>query len=123
MHVNTPQRDSYAYRVLRTVQRFGDAGCTIAQFSSAFYASRTLRHNSMGSQALTSVSNRGLIMTLDPDAPAKHRIFVLSDAGRAFIEAQLRAAAARARELAEAHSSAPAPSGEPSPTDVGAWDR
>lgn len=123
---NTPQRDSHTYRVLRTVQRFGDVGCTIAQFSSSFYTSRTERHNSMGSQALMSAAKRGLLLVLDPEAASKHRIYVLSTAGRGFLEAQLQAAAARARELAgplEMPSpSAQAPSQEGDPSAVGTWE-
>lgn len=129
MRSTMPKTDGYAYRVLRTVERFGATGCTVAQFSSGFFPGKRRKsgnpayRNSVGSQVLMWLADRGLLLALAHQGIARDRVFVLSDAGREFIDAQLRAATARARELAAAHSSAQAPSGEPDPNTVGAWDR
>jgi hypothetical protein len=132
-----PKNDGYAYRVLRTVERFGATGCTIGQFSASFFTQRPSKQpgkrrspryvNSVGAQVLAWLSDRGLLLALDYQAIARDRVFVLSTAGRAFMAGMVEAAAQRARELAgeaeTGHPSAPAPSGEADPNGVGAWDR
>jgi hypothetical protein len=134
MRATMPKSDGYAYRVLRTVERFGANGCTVSQFSAGFFPAKGRRksgnpayRNSVGSQVLMWLAERGLLLALAYEGAARDRVFVLSAAGRAFMTAMVEAATQRAHALAgepeTPHLSAPAPSGEADPSQVGAWDR
>lgn len=129
-----PETIAYTYRALRIVQRFSSVGCTVAQYGSAAYTSKGAGHNRVASQVLMSLERRGLVRAIGEDPAearsewdrtvrSRRRYYAISDAGEAYLHEQVRAATARARELAQAHSAAPAPSGESDPTEVGAWDR
>lgn len=133
MRATMPKSDGYAYRVLRAVERFGAPGCTVAQFSSGFFPGKRRKsgnpayRNSVGSQVLMWLAERGLLLALAYEGRARDRVFVLSAQGRAFMARMVDEATARAGQLAgddeTGPSGAPVPSGEASPADVGAWDR
>ena len=130
-----PESVAYTYRALQIVQKFGPSGGSIAKYAIAVFGREGRAYNRVGSQVLTSLERRGLVMAIGEDpavAPSEwhtrirsnRRTYVISEAGEAYLKAQVEAAAARARELARV--SAP-PSAEDSPQKrdgnaVGGWD-
>jgi hypothetical protein len=131
-----PETIAYTYRALRIVQKFGAIGCTVGQYGSAAYTSKGAGHNRVASQVLMSLERRGLVRAIGEDPSearsdwdrtvrSKRRYYSISEAGEAYLEEQVRASGARARELAQGMGPrpAPAPSGEADPNVVGAWDR
>jgi hypothetical protein len=131
-----PTNDGYAYRALRVVEQFGPAGCSVAQFSAAFFRRKPpsakakrrspLYQNPIGSQVLGWLAGRGFLLALDSRALTRDRVYVLAPAGRTFIAGMLEAAAERANELAAAHGmpppSAEEPPQEPTTDGVGSWE-
>jgi cysteine synthase len=118
-----PTHVGFTYGVLHTVQKFGAAGCTAAQYASVAYtrsiaANRRNYRNSVGSQTLMSMEKRGLLMAIgegfDEAEGAEWlkrraqqvRRYVVSEAGKRFLAEQFAKAEERAARLAKAHSSA-----------------
>lgn len=133
-----PETIAYTYRALRIVQKFGAVGCTIGQYGNAAYTSKGAGHNRVAARVLMMLEMRCLVAAIgevpseggkewERTARSNRRFYALSEAGEAFLRAQVAASQARARELAALAAempspSAQAPSQEGDPSAVGTWE-